>query len=46
MRVLGISTPAMMRTPAALAAFGPSAFGLAAEFVPIETLTVGEDESP
>lgn len=45
-RVLGISTPAMMRTPAALAAFGPSAFGLAAEFVPIETLTVGEDESP
>ncbi|MBP5800589.1 DUF917 domain-containing protein [Microbacterium maritypicum] len=45
-RVLGISTPEMMRTPAALAAFGPSAFGLAAEFVPIETLAVGEDESP
>jgi hypothetical protein len=27
-----------MRTPAALAAFGPSAFGLAEEFVPVETL--------
>jgi DUF917 family protein len=37
-RVLGISTPAMMRTPEALAAFGPSAFGLAEEFVPVEEL--------
>ena len=35
-RVLGISTPAMMRTPAALAAFGPSAFGLDEPFVPVE----------
>ncbi|WP_347755406.1 DUF917 domain-containing protein [Agrococcus sp. ProA11] len=36
-RVLGISTPEMMRTPEALAAFGPSAFGLAERFVPVET---------
>lgn len=36
-RVLGISTPAMMRTPAALAAFGPRAFGLSEEFVPVES---------
>ncbi len=36
-RVLGISTPAMMRTPAALEAFGPQAFGLTEEFVPVET---------
>ena len=35
-RVLGISTPAMMRTPGALAAFGPAAFGLEEEFVPVE----------
>ena len=37
-RVLGISTPEMMRTPEALRAFGPSAFGLAEEFVPVESL--------
>jgi DUF917 family protein len=37
-RVLGISTPDMMRTPAALAAFGPSAFGLDDAFVPVESL--------
>lgn len=36
-RVLGISTPEMMRTPAALAAFGPAAFGLTESFVPVET---------
>ncbi|MFF5793861.1 DUF917 domain-containing protein [Paeniglutamicibacter sp. NPDC012692] len=35
-RVLGISTPEMMRTPEALAAFGPAAFGLKEEFVPVE----------
>ncbi len=35
-RVLGISTPAMMRTPEALAAFGPSAFGLTEPFIPVE----------
>lgn len=35
-RVLGISTPAMMRTPEALAAFGPAAFGLEEPFVPVE----------
>jgi uncharacterized protein len=38
-RVLGISTPAMMRTPAALAAFGPAAFGLDEEFVSVEELS-------
>jgi DUF917 family protein len=37
-RVLGISTPEMMRTPAALAAFGPSAFGIEEAFVPVESL--------
>jgi DUF917 family protein len=35
-RVLGISTPDLMRTPEALAAFGPSAFGLCEPFVPVE----------
>ncbi len=36
-RVLGISTPDMMRTPEALRAFGPSAFGLDEPFVPVES---------
>jgi DUF917 family protein len=35
-RVLGISTPALMRTPEALAAFGPVAFGLTEPFTPVE----------
>jgi len=35
-RVIGISTPDMMRTPEALAAFGPGAFGIDEEFVPVE----------
>jgi len=35
-RVLGISTPALMRTPDALRAFGPTAFGLTEPFVPVE----------
>ncbi|WP_400996634.1 DUF917 domain-containing protein [Agromyces sp. GXQ0307] len=39
-RVLGISTPEMMRTPAALAAFGPTAFGLSESFVPVEHVPV------
>jgi DUF917 family protein len=37
-RVLGISTPEMMRTPEALTAFGPSAFGIDEAFVPVERL--------
>lgn len=37
-RVLGISTPDLMRTPAALATFGPSAFGLRELFLPVESL--------
>lgn len=36
-RVLGISTPEIMRTPEALEAFGPAAFGLDEPFVPVET---------
>ena len=37
-RVLGISTPDMMRTEGALAAFGPAAFGLVEPFLPVERL--------
>lgn len=44
-RVLGISTPEMMRTPAALAAFGPDAFGLTERFSPVECLA-GEEGPP
>ncbi|MGM0724357.1 MAG: DUF917 domain-containing protein [Actinomycetota bacterium] len=35
--VVGISTPDMMRTPEALAVFGPACFGLDVPFVPLET---------
>jgi DUF917 family protein len=35
-RVLGISTPELMRTPEALQAFGPGAFGLTEPFTPVE----------
>ncbi|CAM3617382.1 DUF917 domain-containing protein [Isoptericola cucumis] len=45
-RVLGISTPAMMRTPAALDAFGPQAFGLTEEFVPVEELALQDAALP
>jgi DUF917 family protein len=34
--VVGISTPEIMRTPEALAVFGPSCFGLTEEFRPVE----------
>ncbi|MEJ3658652.1 DUF917 domain-containing protein [Actinomycetes bacterium KLBMP 9759] len=34
--VIGISTPDIMRTPEALAVFGPSCFGLDQEFHPVE----------
>lgn len=40
-RVIGISTPEMMRSPQALAAFGPAAFGMSEEFVPVEELVPG-----
>ena len=43
-RVLGISTPEMMRTTAALAAFGPHAFGLTEHFSPVELLAMQEGE--
>jgi len=44
-RVFAISTPAMMRTPEALAVFGPAAFGLAEGFVPFERLATRAGES-
>ncbi|GAB2942490.1 DUF917 domain-containing protein [Nonomuraea fastidiosa] len=34
--VVGISTPELMRTPEALAVFGPAAFGLPHPFTPVE----------
>jgi uncharacterized protein len=37
-KVMVVSTPEIMRTPEALAVFGPRAFGLDAEFAPIEAL--------
>ncbi|GGM04510.1 DUF917 domain-containing protein [Nakamurella endophytica] len=40
-RVLGISTPDLMRTPEALATFGPVAFGLTETFAPVEQRTAG-----
>jgi DUF917 family protein len=36
--VVGISTPDLMRTPQALATFGPAAFGIDQAFVPVEVL--------
>lgn len=36
--VVGISTPPLMRTPEALATFGPGAFGLPHAFVPVEEI--------
>lgn len=37
-KVLGVSVPPMMRTPEALAVFGPRVFGFDQEFTPIEDL--------
>jgi DUF917 family protein len=37
-RVFAISTPAVMRTPEALAVFGPAAFGLDHAYEPVESL--------
>lgn len=37
-KVMAVSTPAMMRTPDALAVFGPQGFGLPEPFQPVETL--------
>jgi len=39
--VVGISTPALMRSPEALAVFGPRAFGLDVDFRPVEELVPG-----
>jgi DUF917 family protein len=38
-KVMAVSVPPIMRTPAALAVFGPHAFGLAESFHPIESLS-------
>jgi DUF917 family protein len=38
-KVMVVSTPAIMRSPEALAVFGPQAFGLEHEFTPIEELS-------
>lgn len=35
-RVIGVSTPDLMRTPEALDVFGPRCFGLERDFVPVE----------
>jgi DUF917 family protein len=40
-KVMVISTPDIMRTPAALDVFGPRAFGFEHDFVPIEELSRG-----
>lgn len=37
-RVVGASVPPIMRSPEALAVFGPQAFGLSEPFTPVETL--------
>ena len=37
-RVMGISAPPIMRTPEALAVFGPQAFGLDEPFRPLEDI--------
>lgn len=37
-QVIGISTPEMMRTDEALRTFGPRAFGLEEEFIPVESM--------
>jgi len=41
--VVGISTPAMMRTPEALNVFGPACFGLDAPFQPVEDMIAAEE---
>jgi DUF917 family protein len=38
-KVMAVSVPPIMRTPQALAVFGPQAFGLKESFCPIESLT-------
>jgi DUF917 family protein len=44
--VVGISTPDLMRTPEALATFGPAAFGIDHEFVPVEALPEDAEAVP
>lgn len=36
--IMGVAVPPIMRTPEALAVFGPSGFGIEAPFTPVETL--------
>jgi hypothetical protein len=42
-KVMAVSVPELMRTPEALAVFGPRAFGLDEEFCPIEQLVDREE---
>lgn len=44
--VYAISTPGLMRTPEALACFGPEAFGLSEPYIPVEQLTGEPSPSP
>ncbi|MEW1956005.1 DUF917 domain-containing protein [Kineococcus sp. NPDC059986] len=44
--VVAISTPPIMRTPEALAVFGPRAFGLDRDFTPVEQLVPGPSLAP
>ncbi len=37
-KVMGVSVPAVMRTPEALAIFGPKCFGIDEPFQPIESI--------
>ncbi|MET0704252.1 MAG: DUF917 domain-containing protein [Mycobacterium sp.] len=45
-RVVAISTPAIMRTPEALAVWGPHAFGVDDPWVPVEELATEDRVSP
>jgi uncharacterized protein len=36
--VIGVSVPPVMRTPEALAVFGPRPFGYTVDFVPLEAI--------
>lgn len=42
-KVIGVSTPELMRTSEALDTFGPQAFGLDAEFIPVERRVVARN---
>lgn len=45
-KVMGVSTPEIMRTPEALDVFGPKGFGLEEAFRPVEQLAAAAAEAP